>query len=162
LGGSDGPRVGRAGGELADGERGYRFGWIDAGPPHGGAGNPGPWVRSRSTRLERRLLRPRRSGARRIGAAHRAVPRARGPAHRPHPVPRQPGARHDQPRDPAMNEILRDRLLRKLDALPDDKAYQVLDYVEFLESKYAERPAGAPPFQRVAETLEDTLRAGRV
>jgi len=61
-----------------------------------------------------------------------------------------------------MNEILRDRLLRKLDALPDDKAYQVLDYVEFLESHYAERPAGAPPFQRVAETLEDTLRAGRV
>src|SRR5207245_1008802 len=86
----------------------------------------------------------------------------RAPPHRPHPVPRQPRARHDQPRDPAMNEILRDRLLRKLDALPDDKAYQVLDYVEFLESKYAERPAGAPPFQRVAETLEDTLRAGRV
>jgi len=61
-----------------------------------------------------------------------------------------------------MNDILRDRLLRKLDALPEDKAYQVLDYVEFLESKYAERPAGAPPFQRAAETLEDTLRAGRV
>ena len=40
--------------------------------------------------------------------------------------------------------------------------YLVLDYVEFLESKYAERPAGAAPFQRVAETLEDTLRAGRV
>src|SRR5437660_254695 len=47
-------------------------------------------------------------------------------------------------------------------ALPEDKAYLVLDYVEFLESKYAERPAGAAPFQRVAETLEDTLRAGRV
>ena len=47
-------------------------------------------------------------------------------------------------------------------SLPDDKAYLVLDYVEFLESKYAERPAGAAPFQRVAETLEDTLRAGRV
>ena len=61
-----------------------------------------------------------------------------------------------------MNEILRDRLLRKLDALPDDKAYQVLDYVEFLESKYAQRAAGAPAFQKVAETLEDTLRAGRV
>ena len=61
-----------------------------------------------------------------------------------------------------MNEILRDRLVRKLDALPDDKAYQVLDYVEFLESKYAERQAGAPAFQRAAETLEDTLRAGRV
>jgi len=49
-----------------------------------------------------------------------------------------------------MNEILRDRLQRKLEALPEDKAYLVLDYVEFLESKYAERPAGA------------TLRAGRV
>jgi hypothetical protein len=61
-----------------------------------------------------------------------------------------------------MNEILRDRLLRKLDTLPEDKAYQVLDYLEFLESKYAERSAGAAPFQKVAETLEDTLRAGRV
>ncbi|HYK81774.1 MAG TPA: hypothetical protein VEU55_01400 [Gemmatimonadales bacterium] len=61
-----------------------------------------------------------------------------------------------------MNEILRDRLLRKLESLPEDKAYLVLDYVEFLESKYAERPAGAAPFQKVAETLEDTLRAGRV
>jgi hypothetical protein len=61
-----------------------------------------------------------------------------------------------------MNEMLRDRLLRRLDALPEDKAYMVLDYVEFLESKYAERPAGAAPFQKAAETLEDTLRAGRV
>lgn len=61
-----------------------------------------------------------------------------------------------------MNEVLRERLLRKLEALPDDKAYMVLDYVEFLESKYASRSAGAPAFQKVAETLEDTLRAGRV
>lgn len=61
-----------------------------------------------------------------------------------------------------MNDLLRDRLLRKLDVLPEDKAYQVLDYVEFLESKYAERPAGAPPFQKAAAALEDTLRAGRV
>jgi hypothetical protein len=61
-----------------------------------------------------------------------------------------------------MNDILRERLLRKLDTLSEDRVYQVLDYVEFLESKYAERPAGAAPFQRVAETLEDTLRAGRV
>ena len=61
-----------------------------------------------------------------------------------------------------MNEILFERLRRKLEALPDDKAYQVLDFIEFLESKYAERPAGAPAFQKVAETLEDTMRAGRV
>jgi hypothetical protein len=61
-----------------------------------------------------------------------------------------------------MNDILRERVLRKLETLSEERAYQVLDYIEFLESKYAERPAGAPPFQRVAETLEDTLRAGRV
>ena len=61
-----------------------------------------------------------------------------------------------------MNDILRERVLRKLETLSEERAYQVLDYVEFLESKYAERPAGAPPFQKVAETLEDTLRAGRV
>jgi hypothetical protein len=61
-----------------------------------------------------------------------------------------------------MNDILRERLLRKLDALSEDKVYQVLDYAEFLESKYVDRPAGAPAFQKVAETLEDTLRAGRV
>src|SRR5207244_6924062 len=111
------------------------------------------------------LVRRAPRGEARAARDHHATrhhPGHRARAHRPHPVPRQPGARHDQPRDPAMNEILRDRLLRKLDALPDDKAYQVLDYVEFLESKYAERPAGAPPFQRVAETLEDPLRAGRV
>jgi hypothetical protein len=61
-----------------------------------------------------------------------------------------------------MNELLLERLRRRLEVLPDDKAYQVLDYIEFLESRYAERAAGAPAFQKVAETLEDTLRAGRV
>src|SRR5438128_12093537 len=61
-----------------------------------------------------------------------------------------------------MNEILLERLRRKLEALPDEKAYEVLDYIEFLESKYSQRAAGAPAFQKVAETLEDTMRAGRV
>jgi hypothetical protein len=61
-----------------------------------------------------------------------------------------------------MNDILAERVRRKLEALSDEQAYQVLDYVEFLESKYAQRAAGAPAFQKVAETLEDTLRAGRV
>ncbi|HEX6965599.1 MAG TPA: hypothetical protein VF166_07345 [Gemmatimonadaceae bacterium] len=62
-----------------------------------------------------------------------------------------------------MNEILRDRILRKLDTLPDEKLYQVLDYVEFLESKYAVRTAQSPNvFQRFAEGVEDSLRAGRV
>ena len=61
-----------------------------------------------------------------------------------------------------MNDVLSERIRRKLEILSDEQAYQVLDYVEFLESKYAQRAAGAPAFQKVAETLEDTLRAGRV
>jgi hypothetical protein len=62
-----------------------------------------------------------------------------------------------------MNQFLRDRILRKLDTLSDERLYQVLDYVEFLESKYAERQSPASNvFQRFAETVEDRLRAGRV
>lgn len=62
-----------------------------------------------------------------------------------------------------MNEMLRARILRKLETLPDDRAYQLLDYLDFLESKYAERQATAPNiFQRFAEGVEDSLRAGRV
>ena len=62
-----------------------------------------------------------------------------------------------------MSQFLRDRILRKLDTLSDDRAYQVLDFVEFLESKYAERQnPSANVFQRFAETVEDKLRAGRV
>jgi len=61
-----------------------------------------------------------------------------------------------------VNDVLAERIRRKLETLTDEQAYQILDYVEFLESKYAQRAAGAPAFQKVAETLEDTLRAGRV
>ena len=62
-----------------------------------------------------------------------------------------------------MNEFLFKRIERKLAALPDDRVYQVLDYVEFLESRYATEPATtASPFQKLAEKVEDTLRAGRV
>ena len=61
-----------------------------------------------------------------------------------------------------MNEVLRERMLRKLETLPDERAYQVLDYVEFLESKYAVRAPAASVFQRFAESVEDTMRAGRV
>lgn len=62
-----------------------------------------------------------------------------------------------------MNEHLRERIIRKLDALTDERGYQVLDYVEFLESKFAERqnPQGNA-FTRFTEGVEDRLRAGRV
>ena len=62
-----------------------------------------------------------------------------------------------------MNEHLRDRILRKLETLSDERGYQVLDYVEFLESRYAERQSpNANAFTRFTEAIEDKLRAGKV
>ena|SRR5438105_12725856 len=62
-----------------------------------------------------------------------------------------------------MNEHLRQRILRRLEALPDDRGYQILDYVEFLETKYAERAApSATAFTKFTDAVEDRLRAGRV
>src|SRR5947209_3157676 len=62
-----------------------------------------------------------------------------------------------------MNEHLRERIIRKLDVLADDRGYQILDYVEFLESRYAERQSAAgTPFTRFTEAVEDRLRAGKV
>ena len=60
-----------------------------------------------------------------------------------------------------MNPYVRDRINRKLDTLSDERLYQVLDYVEFLETKYAEKPAPVTNvFQRFADGVEDKLRAG--
>ena len=62
-----------------------------------------------------------------------------------------------------MNEHLRDRILRKLETVSDERGYQVLDYVEFLESRYAERTSpNANTFTRFTEAIEDKLRAGKV
>jgi hypothetical protein len=62
-----------------------------------------------------------------------------------------------------MNAHLRDRILRKLEALNDERGYQVLDYVEFLESKFAERQTPtANAFTRFSEAVEDRLRAGKI
>src|SRR6478609_1318339 len=62
-----------------------------------------------------------------------------------------------------MNEHLRDRILRKMETLSDERGYQVLDFVEFLESRYAERDTpNASVFTRFTEAIEDRLRAGKV
>ena len=62
-----------------------------------------------------------------------------------------------------MHEILRDRLMRKLNVLPEAQLYQVLDYIEFLESKYAPGRARRPDsLQRFAERLEDGMRMRNV
>lgn len=62
-----------------------------------------------------------------------------------------------------MNELLRDRILRKLESMSDERGYQALDYIEFLESKYADKAApGSNVFTDLLDGIEDKLRAGRV
>lgn len=58
-----------------------------------------------------------------------------------------------------MHDILRERILRKLEVLPEAQLYEVLDYIEFLETKYAAARARRPDtLQRFAERLEDSMR----
>lgn len=61
-----------------------------------------------------------------------------------------------------MNEILRKELWRKLESLPDDKAYQVLDYISYLQSQYGEGESRPSGFQRFGEIFQDTMRKRRV
>ena len=64
-----------------------------------------------------------------------------------------------------MSDHIRDRINRKLATLGEERLYQVLDYVEFLELRYgqpAANPTAANPFQRFADGVEDRLRAGGV
>ncbi len=62
----------------------------------------------------------------------------------------------------AMNDLLKQRILRRLDGLSDERAFQVLDYIEFLESKYAERATPGGLFAQITDTVEDTMRAGKL
>lgn len=58
-----------------------------------------------------------------------------------------------------MHDVMRKRLMRKLEALPEAQLYQVLDFIEFLESRYAAAKAVEPDgLQRFAERLEDRMR----
>jgi hypothetical protein len=58
-----------------------------------------------------------------------------------------------------MHDILKERVWRKLQALPQEQVYQVLDYIEFLEAKYAKERAAEPDaIQKFAERLEDGMR----
>ena len=62
-----------------------------------------------------------------------------------------------------MNEHLRERILRKLETLSDERGYQALDYIDFLEARYATKPESPISiFAKFAESVEDTMRAGRV
>lgn len=61
-----------------------------------------------------------------------------------------------------MNEILKKRIWRKLDALPDEQGYQLLDYLRFLEQRYADGESEAEGVRRFAEILQDRMRERRV
>lgn len=53
--------------------------------------------------------------------------------------------------------------MRNIEALPEDKVYQVLDYIEFLNSKYARDRVREPsPLRRFSERLEDHMRVNGV
>lgn len=62
-----------------------------------------------------------------------------------------------------MHDILRERIMRKLEVLPEQQLYEVLDYIEFLQNKYAADRARRPDtLQRFAERLEDSMRVRSV
>ena len=61
-----------------------------------------------------------------------------------------------------MNDLLKQRISRLLESLDDEKAYQVLDYAEFLTSKYAQRSEPQGLFAKITATVENTMRAGKL
>src|SRR5262249_2561109 len=44
----------------------------------------------------------------------------------------------------------------------DERGYEILDYIEFLDSKYAERARPGGILAKITETVEDTMRAGKI
>ena len=61
-----------------------------------------------------------------------------------------------------MNENLRAKIMAKLATLDDEPGRQVLDYLEFLESKYNRSRRAAGALQRITENLEDSLGSVRL
>jgi uncharacterized protein DUF2281 len=57
-----------------------------------------------------------------------------------------------------MEEVLRQRLIRKIESLPEEQVYQVLDYIEFLDRKYGGTPEEASGLQKFAEGIQDKMR----
>ena len=61
-----------------------------------------------------------------------------------------------------MNDLLKQRIARLLESLSDERGYQIFDYIEFLDSKYAERARPGGILAKITETVEDTMRAGKL
>ena len=61
-----------------------------------------------------------------------------------------------------MNDLLKQRILRNLEELDDERGYQILDFIEFLDSKYSARSNPSGIFAKITDTVEDTMRAGKL
>lgn len=61
-----------------------------------------------------------------------------------------------------MNDLLTQRIMRNLESLDDERGYRILDFIEFLNSKYADRSNPSGLFAKITDTVEDTMRAGKL
>jgi hypothetical protein len=61
-----------------------------------------------------------------------------------------------------MNDLLTQRIMRTLENLDDERGYRILDFIEFLNSKYADRSNPSGLFAKITDTVEDTMRAGKL
>jgi hypothetical protein len=61
-----------------------------------------------------------------------------------------------------MNDKLKARITGRLGGLSDDVGRQVLDYMEFLESKYNRSTRTPSTVQRITENLEDRIGGVRI
>lgn len=56
-----------------------------------------------------------------------------------------------------MNENLKSKIAGKLDGMTDETGRQLLDYLEFLESKHNRSIRSPSTVQRIAENIEDKI-----
>jgi hypothetical protein len=61
-----------------------------------------------------------------------------------------------------MNENLKATIVQKLDKMTDETGRQLLDYIEFLESKCNRSTRERSTFERLAENVEGTLRSSKI
>ena len=61
-----------------------------------------------------------------------------------------------------MNENLKTNIVQKLENLTDEAGRQLLDYIEFLESKFNRSTRERSTLERLAENVEGTLRSNPI
>ena len=61
-----------------------------------------------------------------------------------------------------MNENLKTTIMQKLEILTDETGRQLLDYMEFLESKFNRSSRERSTLERIAENVEGTLRSNPI